>query len=248
MENQLIYAIARDVTESREAEDQIRNYQQRLKALSTELTLSEEKQRRQIAADLHDHVGQLMASSRLQLAAIHEDMEKKMILSRVKDVSKGLIAAIQATRNAIFDLSPPQLNEIGLFAAIADWMEEQVEIKHGIKAHISGDDEHYPLNEDIRVLIFRCVRELLMNVVKHSGADEVRVEIKLVEDCLNISVRDNGKGFLYNPHMLQLKSAGFGLFSIQERYSDMGGTVEIDTAPGEGTTVFLSLAINDSKE
>ena len=139
VENELIYAIARDITESKEAEEKILTYQKRLKELGSEMTLNEEKQRKQMATELHDHVGQLLASSRLQIAALDEGMEKQEILSKMQDISSGLLQAIQATRSAIFNLSPPQLNEIGLFAATADWMEEQIEGKYGIRTRITGE-------------------------------------------------------------------------------------------------------------
>ena len=238
-ENGHIYAIARDVTERKEAEEEILTYQRRLKEMGIEMTLTEEKQRKLMANELHDHVGQLLAASRLQIAALNDGMEKQEILSKMQDISSGLLLAIQATRSAIFDLSPPQLNEIGLFAATADWMEEQIESEYGIRTRITGDDRVFPLDENIRLLVFRCIRELLMNVVKHARAAMVEVDFIEKEEQLHILVRDNGKGFNYHPDLVRLRNTGFGLFSILERMQDLGGSIEIDSQPGKGTTVIL---------
>ena len=156
-----------------------------------------------------------------------------------------MLQAIQATREVIFDLSPPQLNEIGLYAATADWMDEEVETKHGIKARLTGDDRVYNLDDNMRVLLFRSIRELLMNVVKHARANCVDVNIQETAKDLEITVRDDGKGFHYNPKMMRLKSSGIGLFSIQERMSDMGGTFEIQSAPVRGSKAILSLPLTN---
>jgi len=239
VENELIYAIARDITDRKDAEDQILTYQRRLKELGTEMTLTEEKQRKVMATELHDHVGQLLAASRLQIASLNDGMEKQEILSKMQDISSGLLQAIHATRSAIFNLSPPQLNEIGIYAATADWMEEQIESKYGILTRITGDERVFPLDENIRLLVFRCIRELFMNVVKHAKASRIKVKFREKQEQLEITVKDNGKGFNYHPDLVRLRNTGFGLFSILERMQDLGGSIEIDSQPGKGTTVIL---------
>lgn len=219
------------------------NYQQKLKDLAIELTYAEEKQRKQIATDLHDDVGQLLASSRMQIAAIKRDFDKEKILEKVKDVSSGLLNAIKATRQAIFDLSPPQLNEIGLEAALADWVEEEMENKYEIKTIFNGEDRLYNLSSEIRYLLFRCTRELLLNIVKHASATEVIVVISEKDKILKISVEDNGVGFNNAVDDKSIKTAGFGLFSIQERIQNIGGSVEIQSSKGRGTKIIVYLPI-----
>ena len=234
-----------DMTAVIQKEQEILNYQQRLKALSTELTISEEKQRRAIATDLHDHVGQMLASSRLQIATLSDKMTKQEILEKLTNISHGLLQGIQATRNAIFELSPPQLNEIGLVAAVSDWMDEELETKHNINVNLTADNKVFLIDEDIRILTFRCVRELLMNVVKHAKASQVDLDIKESTGSLFISVNDNGIGFNYSPAYLRAKGSGFGLFSIQERIEDIGGSMEINSEKGKGTSVKLIVPLKD---
>jgi len=239
-----LLGLAINITEQKQAESKNLEYQKRLKALTAELTLTEEKQRKQIASDLHDHVGQFMASSRLQLLAINEGMESKDILLTLQDISGDLSQGIKAIRTAIFDLSTPQLNEIGLFAAISDWTEEKIELKHGIKIHLSGDDQIYPLEENTRILLFRSIRELLINVVKHAKATEVNVEIREKSGNLEITIEDNGVGFASNHETRSKKNYGLGIFSIEERLSDLGGSINIDSSK-KGTKVKLKLSLAD---
>jgi signal transduction histidine kinase len=123
-------------------------------------------------------------------------------------------------------------------------MDEEVEKKHGIKARITGDDRVYDLDGNMRVLLFRSIRELLINVVKHARANCVDVNIRETAKDLEITVRDDGKGFRYNPEMLRMKNSGFGLFSIQERVASYGGYMGIDSSPGKGTSITLSFPLS----
>ncbi|MFK5857152.1 MAG: PAS domain S-box protein, partial [Bacteroidota bacterium] len=234
-----LLGLAINITEQKHAELQIMEYQKRLKDLALDLTLAEEKTRKQIANDLHDHVGQLLASSRMQLSTINDEMDKLEVSKKIKNISKALLLATQATREAIFNLSPPQLHEIGLYAAIHDWMKEQIEIKYGIKTAISGKKENYNLDENTRFLIFRSIRELMINVTKHARAAHLNIEMNRKKDMLEILVQDDGVGFDYNSKLFRLKSKSYGLFSIQERMSDLGGSMKIISAPGFGTKIKL---------
>ncbi len=232
-----------NITEQKQAELQILEYQKRLKDLAIELTLAEEKVRKQIAGDLHDNVGQLLTSSRMQLSTINDEMDKFEVGKKIKSISAALLQASQATRDAIFNLSPPQLHEIGLYAAIHDWMKEQIEIKYGIKTAISGKKEKYKLDENTRFLLFRSIRELIINVTKHARAAHLNIELNRKKDMLEIMVRDDGVGFDYNSKLFKLKSDSYGLFSIQERISDLGGSIKITSTPGSGTKIKLVIPL-----
>ncbi len=240
-----ILIMARDISERKIIEKEIFKYQARLKALASELIITEEKQRKQIATDLHDHVGQLLASSRLQMAAINDDMEKEVILMKIKNISLGMLQAIQSIRNAIFNLSPPQLIEIGLFAATADWLEDQIELKHGIKTFIRGEDRFFQLAENTRFLIFRSIRELLINSVKHAKAENIIVTIKEIDAKMHVTIEDDGVGFDYDSKYFKYKKKSIGLFSINERLTDIGGSMEIDSKIGRGTIIKLIIPIKD---
>lgn len=244
-ENNLVnmVMIEEDMTEKMLKEREILDYQKRLQNLALELTFAEEKQRKQIATDLHDDVGQLLASSRIQIAAINASLDKETILKKNQDVSKGLLNAIKATRQAIFELSPPQLNQIGLEAALSDWMEEELEIKYGIQTVFNGEYRKYVISKEVRYLLFRCIRELLLNVVKHASATQVILNFSQKEEVLKISVEDNGVGFNFDSNEIESKTAGFGLFSIRERIQNIGGTITIETSKGRGTKITVNLSV-----
>ncbi len=242
-----LLGLAVNITEQKEAEIQILENQAVLKSLTNELIISEEKQRREIANDLHDDVGQILASSRLLIAAIKETMGIKDIIKKLNDISSGLYKAIGSTRNIIFELSPPQLNEMGLVAALSGWMHEEM-TQYDIKYEFTGDTSKLPISNEVRYLLFRCIRELLLNVIKHAGATNVIVSFEKKKNIISISVHDNGSGYNYNPHLPRTKDTGFGLLSINERIESIDGELLIDTAPGKGTNATLRLPIKKMKK
>ncbi len=232
---------ARDITDKKKVELKLVNYQKRLRNLAQDLTISEEIVRKQIAVDLHDNVGQLLSSSRMQLAKALDMEENPEVSIRLKSISQALRTATQATRESIFNLSPPQLNEVGLYAAAHDWMIDSIQNKHDISTSITGEDEIPDLEKNTRFLIFRSIRELITNVLKHAGAHHIKVNFEQRGDMLLISVEDDGVGFNYSSELLRLKSDSYGLFSIQERLTDLGGSMTIDSVINKGTKATLSV-------
>ena len=243
-EESLLYCIGRDITERKNTENKILESQQRLKDLASELILTEEKHRREIAKDLHDHVGQLLASSRFQLAALKKSINDDELKQKLDKVSEILLLAIQDTRNIISDLSLPQLNELGLHAAIDDWVDDHLHIKHGLEVEFQSTRKKYQLDEKVRILVFRSVKELLTNIIKHANAKKVSVEMIEQENFLQITISDDGQGFDYSTEQVRAaKKGGLGLFSIQERMQDIGGSLEIISVKGKGATVILSIPL-----
>jgi PAS domain S-box-containing protein len=243
LEEELMYCIARDITEKKQNEQQIVVYQKRLKDLATEITLAEEKVRKHIAVDLHDHVGQILTSTRMQLARVKDMLDDPEAVVRINNVSQSVLKAVQATREAIFSLSLPQLNELGLVAATHDWMKEEIEAKYGIKTTLEGEEIKFNLDENRRVLLFRSLKELMMNTVKHARANNLKIIYNVNDENIEITVKDDGVGFNYNADLIRLQSKGYGLFSIEERLADLGGAMEVNTSPGSGTTIKLRVPL-----
>ena len=243
-----VTGIIRDITERKRAEQTLQAYQQRLKALASQLTIAEEKERRRIAADLHDHVGQSLALARMQIAAACKSASDAVLTTKLADISKTLLQALQNTRHLIFKLSSPSMHEIGLRAAISEWLEEEIEKRYDLKTKfIDNIDESHRklLDENVRAILFRNVRELLTNVVKHAQASQVSVLMEHANAFLNIVIQDDGVGFDYGSKSQTGKSeGGFGLFSIYERMADLGGALEIESEPGKGCTVILRMPLD----
>jgi PAS domain S-box-containing protein len=245
-----VVLMSEDFTAQKVAEEAVRRYQQRLKTLSVQLTIAEERERRRIAADLHDHVGHSLALARMQLDGLQDsptELERNII---VKDISNIMLQALQETRSLIFELSSPLMNEIGLGAAIAEWLEEQVEKRYGIKTQFSdtiAEEHRKTLDENVRALLFRNVRELLTNVIKHSRATTVSVRLQESGSETQILIEDDGVGFDHDVLKNQSRSTnGFGLFSVQERMADLGGRCDILSAPGKGCRAILAVPLEKS--
>ena len=235
-------SVIEDISVRKRVEEQLQFYQLRLKALATQLTVIEEQERRRIAADLHDNISQGLALARVQLVAVKNETADARLIEKLNDVSQTLLKAIADSRHLIFDLSSPTMNEIGLTAAISEWMEEKIGKRYGLEFELVTKGLKKRLDDDSRAILFRNVRELLTNVIKHASARKVQVFIRHGDTCLKICVADDGVGFDPTTVMQPLNSAiGFGLFSIQERMTDLGGTLEIDSEPGKGCRMTLSV-------
>lgn len=233
-----------EVNERRKNEAKLHDYQQRLKGLAAELTHTEERERRAIAAELHDNVGQSLAVMRMQLAAAKKETRGRKVEVALDEVSDSLREAIRETRNIIADLSPPTLNELGLCAAIAELLKEQFEGRYGLQTRFYDDSELRPLSQDASIIAYRSVRELLMNVVKHAVANFVTVRIQDDGDFVMITVEDDGAGMPADPRQdLDAAEGGFGLFSIKERMQDLGGSLSIESRTGQGVRATLALPL-----
>ena len=239
-------SVIEDITRRKAAEEKIRKYQERLKGLASQITVAEERERQRIATELHDRIGQTLALARLQVTLAREATSTEELESILDDISDSMLEASQDARRLVSDLSYPSMNELGLGAAISDWIEKrQLEERYDIKTkfidHLS-QKRREALSDDARAILFRNVRELLTNVIKHAQADSVSVRLEDADSCIRAIVRDDGVGF--DPEEVlrgTQKEAGFGLFSIEERMADLGGSTEIESAPGQGCTVTLTI-------
>jgi len=229
-----------DITERKQQELQLQSYQQRLQALASQLTLTEERERRRIAVELHDHVGQALTLARIQIAAAQNsqtEAARSALLGYTSDVLKD---AIKQTRSLVFDLSSPVLNELGLKAAISEWLHTYAESQAGLKTELVVLGSDLTMSADLRAIFFRSVRELLTNVIRHAQATCVRVTLEQTPTLACVTVQDDGIGFQADGIASHVtRASGYGLFSIQEQVNDLGGSLTIQTAPGEGAKITL---------
>jgi signal transduction histidine kinase len=210
-----------------------------LRAMVSELAHAEQRERRRLAQVLHDHLQQLLVAARAKVALVGRlvaDPEGRQIL---EDLDGLLDQSIAESRSLTVELSPPVLYEAGLAAAL-EWLAGQMQTKHGLRVEvdINGRAEH--LSEETRVLLFAATRELLFNVVKHAQVDCARLELSGTPGVeVRIVVSDAGAGFDAPDQEGPVLSSGFGLFSIRERLELIGGRLEIEAAPGQGTRAVL---------
>ncbi|MFQ5646458.1 MAG: GAF domain-containing sensor histidine kinase [bacterium] len=245
----LAYGIAtlRTRIERQHAEEKLFNYQKKLRSLASELLLSEERERREIAVGLHDQIGQNLALSRMKLGALQESAVSCGLNKPFSEINQLLERVIQETRTLTFDLSPPILYELGLEPAL-EWLTEQTYEKHGITSRFEDDRQPKLLDDDVRILIFQAVRELLFNAVKYARANNIEVSTRKDASSIIVKVTDDGVGFeTSNIITYMSKSRGFGLFSIKDRLDYLGGSLKIESKPGHGTEITLTASLKKQK-
>jgi signal transduction histidine kinase len=229
-----------DITARAQMERRIADYQSKLQKMAFQAALVEERERRRIAHDLHDHIGQSLALARMKLDSVRgaASGDVKMAIVAAVDL---IVKAVADTRSLIFDLSPPVLYDLGLKAALS-WLSDEIEKRAGVRVEIIDDGRRPPFEDAIAALLFRAVRELLTNVFKHAETQTVRVVLAHEADDFVIDVQDAGVGF-DSEMTAQGPPSGFGLFSVREQIGRLGGTVTIASTPGRGTQVRLRIPL-----
>ncbi len=218
--------------------------QQQLRALATELNLAEQRERTRLAAELHDHLAQMLVLVRLRLgqAKVGPLSHSVQMIKQAEDVVDESLAY---TRNLVAELSPPVLHEFGLFVALR-WLGDQM-LRYHLDVTVRIDTpEELKLPENQAVLVFQSVRELLLNAVKHAGSKQAWIVAASREGLLSIVVEDRGVGFdpiSLSSQKLASMSSKFGLFSIRQRMEALGGRLELRSKLGEGTSAMLVLPI-----
>lgn len=228
--------ISEDITERKLSEQQILDYQERLKSLASAVVLAEERERRRIGAGLHDDVGQTLAIVKIKLGELRGSAAESGSAQKLEEIRGLLDQAIRSTRTLTFELSSPVLYELGLAAALQE-LGESMERRGGIRFHFRADRWRDP-GAELAIVLYRSVRELLFNVVKHARASHVRMAIDASSDQVRIVIEDDGVGIAAAGEDFDA-SGGFGLFTVREQLIHAGGRMEIDSSPGEGTRVRL---------
>ena len=217
-------SIVRDVTEARR--------------LAAEFVAIEDHERRRIAADLHDRVGQTLAASRMKIEDLRQaDEEERQTL--LHDIDGLLERTMEELRTLVFDLSPPELHYYGLVAALHS-LAGQLDKEHGLRVSLVCEGDCEVAEEGLRATLFRCLRELLLNVVRHAGTDAAAVSLRRDGTGLSLAVADRGRGFDPSPEAAR-QGTGFGLFSIGECLRQAGGSFDIESTPGQGTRCVLAI-------
>jgi PAS domain S-box-containing protein len=248
-EPQFTIVMTEDITKRKRAEEEVRGYQEKLQSLATELSLTEERERRRLATDLHDHIGQALAISKIKLGVLQKSVTDEVVCKPVGEVRELIEKMIQDTRSLTFELSLPILYELGFESAV-EWFAKHVRTQHGIQVDVQKDIKPIPMADEIKVLLFRFVRELMMNVVKHAQARRARVIISRSGGEINIKVEDDGVGFGAKSDLqtIQSSNGGFGLFSIRERLHYLGGRLEVESTDIKGTRVTLTVPLKRDRK
>lgn len=220
-----------------------RRVQQELRESRTQLVDTQEQERARIARELHDDIGQQLAIIQLELHQAEEAAGTHIAASRLRLLLQNLTAKLnivsETTRGLSHDLHPIQLEYLGLSTGLRN-LCSGLEKQTGLKFHFQ-EEQNLPaeLPPDVSLSLFRVAQEALHNVVKHSRADDVSIQINVQQNDLILRIVDNGKGFAYS----EKKTVGLGLVNMKERLKALGGNVQVTSMPMRGTVVEASVPL-----
>jgi signal transduction histidine kinase len=235
---------------------QVREYQRgleeraaQLRMLASRLMTAEHRERRRVAQILQEHFQQLLAAAKLAIGMLRARLVDASLCGLLKQAEEAINESIRISRSLTLELCPPILYDLGLAAALDSlgrWMQD----KYRLKVDVQADPQADPPDEDVGVMLFHSVRELLVNVVKHAQVDRATVSMSLVDAThVQMLVADQGAGFDVAQHLPSSEGAGaFGLFSIRERIETAGGRLVVDSHPGRGTRVTMVVPIGAARE
>ncbi len=232
--------VVEDITERKRAELELGESRQLLRELAAQGEALREEERKRIAREIHDELGQILTALRMDVSLLRLQfgMRDAALLGKVQGMTVLLDRAIQGVRNVASNLRPSAL-DMGIVSAV-EWLCNEFTEHTGVSCVAHLAEECIDLDETHAVVIFRIVQESLTNVARHAEANSVEITLAQGAGVLHVTVRDNGKGF--DPaHIANRKS--FGLLGMSERAIALGGTVEIASAPQLGTVVSVRMPI-----
>ncbi len=230
----------------KEKEGELINYRKRLRSLSSQILQIEDSERRQLAIDLHDHVGQSLMVVKMYLDGLaalstSEDVRQKRLLLTASIVEQ----IVQDVRTLTFELSPPVLYELGLQNAL-EWLAEDFYNKYSLTIKSATDPCPPCATPAFKALIYRIIRELLINVARHAHADTAEVEVRCTAEGVRLTVIDNGCGMKNeDPAHREKTQGGFGLFSVRERIINIGGSMVIGSQQDMGTAITILIPMKE---
>ena len=238
-----IWGLARDVTELVVLNDRLREQQERLRSYARQLVGAEERARRATAVDLHDGIGQQLVGLSMTLQAIVGRLppELRLLLSEAQHTVNEVQSIAQ---RVIADLSPPGLYELGLGPAL-QWLAVYMRTKDSLQVDVNVAVDDEAISIDMRVLVFKIIRELLRNVVKHAGVDRATVTVTRSSQELRVVVEDQGVGFEWQLSLFEGRGNGFGLWSVADRVRSAAGEIFVDTGPGRGCRVSVVFPVEE---
>jgi len=230
----------------KQAEKQLLTYQKQLQQLSSQISLIEEREKRRIASELHDCIGQTLALTKIKLKSLMKLSGSEESKNIIEEILHLVDQTIKGARTLTFELSPPILYELGFCHAV-QWLVDQFNEQQDIEIILDKYDGEVALDNSVRFILFQALRELLINIVKHAQATEVSINMSVVKGKLKIVVEDNGIGFPENSHIY----SGYGLFNIRERMNHINGHFEIiprTINKGTRATLMVSLKLSETKQ
>lgn len=232
-----VLMIGHNITTLKETEKQLEDSNLRLRGLSEMLVNVQEEERKRIARDMHDELGQHLTGLRMGISMLRIQFADRFpeVLQQVQDLSALTDKTMQMVRNIAASLRPSPLS-MGVNSAL-EWLSADFSGRTGIACKLIADDDDIRLSDRLATALFRIVQESLTNVTRHAEASEVEIRLHYQQQELLLAVVDNGKGF----DITVISSKSFGLMGMRERVMMFGGKFDISSVPGQGTTIIISI-------
>lgn len=236
----VINRLQHEVDERKKAEASLRQSQATLRELAAYQEHIREDERKRIAREIHDELGQNLLALRLEVTALHQRTGERhsRLRQRVGEALAAIDTTMKSVRGIVNNLRPPVL-DLGLQVAI-EWLARQFEMRNRISCALVVDDDGTSVPEEQAVAAFRILQESLNNIGRHACATQVSVDLKIDHRQLTMAIRDNGVGMFPGDRR---KAHRFGLIGIQERITLLGGELAIDTMPGQGTRLRIAIPL-----
>jgi PAS domain S-box-containing protein len=237
-----MYGAVQDVTESKKAEETMRQSYAQIRSLTNHLQNIREEERTRIAREIHDELGQKLTVMKMDVSSLIKGVSgDKAITEKLRDLTDLLDSTLQSVRKISTELRPSLLDDLGLFAAI-EWHMKEFEKRSGIKTHFNQPEVELELDDRVKTAIFRIVQESLTNVARHADARQVNVDFLQNEHKMVLQIQDDGKGF---DGQKALEGKTLGILGMRERAESLGWHFEIKSSPEKGTTVLVKIPFTE---
>ena len=228
-----------DISKLKQTERELLSYQERLRSLALEMSMVEERERRYIAVELQDTIGRTLSYCSDKLKELRNKVPAHDIQTSLNEITGLIERTMRYTKTLTYEFSTPILYEKGLEAAV-HWLGNLFQVQHALTFHFKDDRKPKPLSDETTILLYQTVRELFMNIIRHANAKNVTVSFERDYRNIRIQVHDDGIGFdAAAIDSYASKKDMFGLFSIYERLKYLGGHVQVESSPGQGTRFTL---------
>jgi PAS domain S-box-containing protein len=240
------FAVFSDITERKQAEEELRKSHEELRMLADRLQTIREEERKRLAREFHDQLGQSMTALKMDLVLLlrtisdeKRDIQRKLVAEELRSMQKLVEDTVRLIWNIIADLRPQMLDDLGLLAAF-EWETKQFELRTGISCKFKSSAGDILLDSKKSIALFRIYQEALTNVARHANATVVKSVLRTDNEVLILEIRDNGRGISPSE---QLRSESLGLIGMRERAMILGGSFEINGIAGKGTTIIVRLPL-----
>jgi PAS domain S-box-containing protein len=236
-----LLGIGFDITDRVKAQEEVKQANEQLRLLTTHLQQVREEERKRIAREIHDELGQLLTATKMEMAWVdkHTSDEKGLVKAKIKNVLHYLDTSNHSVRNILKELRMGVLEDNGLVDAL-QWLSRQFTITTSVPVTFNSSEPVLKVDENVAICIFRTYQEALNNVAKHAHAKNVAASVGIENDYIALTIKDDGEGF----DVSSLKhKVTFGILGLKERLAGLNGFFDLKTNPGEGTAITVKVPL-----